>query len=54
MTDPADTKLVASVLESDRRRRDDEAFGPKEDEEEEGFAPVAAPEEFGIDVPIEE
>jgi RNA polymerase sigma factor RpoD-like protein len=55
MTDPADTKLVASVLESDRRRRDDEAFGPKEDEEEEGFAPeIAAPEEFGIDVPIEE
>ncbi len=56
MTDPADTKLVASVLESDRRRRDDEAFGPKEDEElEEGFAPgIAAPEEFGIEVPIEE
>jgi RNA polymerase sigma factor RpoD-like protein len=55
MTDPADTKLVASVLESDRRRRDDEAFGPKEDEEEEGFRPeIAAPEEFGIDVPIEE
>jgi RNA polymerase sigma factor RpoD-like protein len=55
MTDPADTKLVASVLESDRRRRDDEAFGPKEDEEEEGFTPeIAAPEEFGIDVPIEE
>jgi len=56
MTDPADTKLVASVLESDRRRRDDEAFGPKEDEElEEGFTPeIAAPEEFGIEVPIEE
>ena len=43
MTDPADTKLVASVLESDRRRRDDEAFGPKEDEElEEGFTPEIA------------
>jgi len=56
MTDPADTKLVASVLESDRRRRDDEAFGPKEDEElEEGFTPeIAAPEEFGIEVPVEE
>ena len=55
MTDAADTKLVASVLESDRRRRDEDAFGTKVDEEiEEGFTPVAAPEEFGIEVPIEE